>query len=117
MDIFKELHKPFSLSVANKIFFDSSIVNFKDFFTLAKLTAPLLAKLPATIAVLAWVTNKVPQHPRFFKIRNTKEPRQTKYYPLAMDKYKLTGQNLGRVFNSRLSHVGIGRAIVHNKTA
>jgi hypothetical protein len=29
-----------------------------------------------------------------------------------MDKLKLTGQNLGRVFNSRLGHASIHRAIV-----
>jgi hypothetical protein len=30
-----------------------------------------------------------------------------------MDKLKLTGQNLGQVFNSRLGHACIGHAIVH----
>jgi hypothetical protein len=30
-----------------------------------------------------------------------------------MDKLKLTGQNLGQVFHSRLGHAGIGHAIVH----
>jgi hypothetical protein len=32
---------------------------------------------------------------------------------LATDKLKLTGQNLGRVFNSRLGRACIGHAIVH----
>ncbi len=31
----------------------------------------------------------------------------------SMDKLKLTGLNLGRVFNSRLGSACIGRAIVH----
>jgi hypothetical protein len=30
-----------------------------------------------------------------------------------MDKLKLTGQNLGRVFNSRLSRAYVGNEIVH----
>ncbi len=31
---------------------------------------------------------------------------------MAMDKRKLTGQNLGRVFHSRLGHTCIGHSIV-----
>ncbi len=32
-----------------------------------------------------------------------------------MDKFKLTGQNLGRVINSRVGHAGISYAMVYTK--